>query len=173
MAFPGAVIFLAAALAAGIAGVSTPSVAVAGRPAPWSDAVTGICAHALLFEGRHEIGSHAGAVAVARDIRASTARRLQRIRALPVRPARPRLAARWLGLEQSLAAVYASSYLSIYDAIAAAKTASQRARLPRVLYRLLHRPDLIRTAALGIGQRLRVSDCTGGGTPNTSGATEH
>jgi hypothetical protein len=60
-----AVISLAQVLAADVAGIGTPSVAVAERPAPWSRAVTGICAHALLFEGRHEIGTRAGAVSVA------------------------------------------------------------------------------------------------------------
>lgn len=157
-----AVISMAAALATGVDGISTPSAAVA-EPAAWSRAVTGICAHALLFEGRHEIGTRPGAVAVARDIRASTARRIRNIRALPIRPPRQRLAVRWLGLERRLAGVYASSYLRIYDAIAAAGTASQRARLPGVLYRLLHVPDGVRVTAASVGQRLRVPDCTGGG----------
>jgi hypothetical protein len=163
-----AVISLAAVVAAGVAGIGTPSVAVAERPAPWSDAVSGICAHALLFEGRHEIGTRAGAVSVARDIRASTARRVRNIQALRVRPPRQRLAVRWLDLERHLAGVYASSYVRIYDAIAAANTASLRARLPRVLFRLLHAPDGIRRTAASVGQRLRVPDCTGGGMPNTS-----
>jgi hypothetical protein len=167
-AFPNA-ISMAAVLATGVAGISSPSLGVAERPVPWSGAVTGICAHALLFEGPHEIGTRAGAVAVARDIRASTARRVRKIRALPVRPRQQRLAVRWLGLERRLAGVYASSYLRIYDAIAAAKTAGQRARLPRVLFRLVHRPDGIRARAAGVGQRLRVPDCTGGGPPNGQG----
>jgi hypothetical protein len=159
---------LLAGLFATSVAVSTPSVADAGPSAPWSRAVTGICAHALLFEGRHEIGTRPGAVAVARDIRASTARRVRSIRALPVRPSRQRLAGRWLRLERRLAGVYASSYVRIYDAVAAAKTPSQRARLPRLLHRLLHTPDGIRRQAAGVGQRLRVPDCTGG-TPTTQG----
>ena len=163
-----AVLLAATVLATGVAG-STPSVAGAAPSAPWSRAVTGICAHALLFEGRHEIGTRPGAVAVARDIRTSTARRVRSIRALPVRPSRQRLAGRWLGLERRLAGAYASSYLRIYDAIAAARTASQRARLPRVLHRLLHTPDGIRREAVGVGQRLRVPDCTGGGAPTPQG----
>jgi hypothetical protein len=159
---------MAVVLAVGALVISTPSVAVAQRPAPWSRAVTGICAHALLFEGRHEIGTRPGAVAVARDIRASTERRVRNIRALPVRAPQQRLAVRWLGLERRLAGAYASSYLRIYDAIAAANTASRRARLPRLLHRLLHTPDGIRRTAAGVGQRLRVPDCTGGGAPKTT-----
>jgi hypothetical protein len=159
---------MAAVLAtAGVAGSSTSSEAAAGRPAPWPLVVTEICAHALLFEESHEIGDRSGAVAVASDIRASTGRRVQNIRALPVRPTRQRLAVRWLSLEQRLADVYASSYLRIYDAIANAKTARQRARLPRAVFRLLHRPDGIRKTAVAVGQRLGVPDCTGGGTLNT------
>jgi hypothetical protein len=50
---------------------TTPTAA---DPTSWSDGVTQICANALLFEGQHEIGTRAGAIAVARDIRASTAR---------------------------------------------------------------------------------------------------
>ena len=128
----------------------------------WSDAVTGICAHALLFEGQHEIGTHAGAVAVARDIRASTGRRVRRIRALPVAPANPRLASRWLVLEKRLAEVYATSYVRIFDAIDAATTPRQRADLSSILRRLLHAPDPLRETAGRLELRLRVPDCTGG-----------
>ena len=152
------------ALAAMVAALSTPAAAVGPFPSPWSREVTGICAHALLFEGRHQIGTRAGAVAVSRDIRASTARRLLHIRALSIRPPQRRLSRRWLRLERRLAAVYASSYLRIYDAIAAANTPSERARLPRVLGRLLHMPDAIRETTTNLEQRLRVPDCTGGGT---------
>ena len=159
------VLSLTAVSAAAVAALSTPAPAVAPYPSPWSQQVTGICAHALLFEGRHQVGTRAGAVAVARDIRASTARRLGRIRALSIRPPQQRLSRRWLRLERRLAAVYASSYLRIYDAIAAANTPSERARLPRVLGRLLHRPDTIRETTTNLEQRLRVTDCTGGGTP--------
>ncbi len=140
-----------------------------GRPSTWSDAVTGICANALLFEGSHQIGTRAGAVAVARDIRASTARRLRRIRTLQVVPPDERLSTRWLKLEHRLAAVYASSYLGIYDAIAAAETPRQQARLPLVLNKLLHSPDALRAIAQSLEQRLHVPDCTGGATPHGSG----
>jgi len=146
------------------AGVTAmPSAAFAPFPSAWPDAVSGICAHALLFEGRHEIGTRAGAVAVARDIRASTARRLDRIRALQAPPLQPSLSTQWLDLEQRLADVYASSYVRIYDAIAAAITPNQRARLPRVLDRLVHAPDALRDSAASLEGRLHVPDCTGGG----------
>jgi hypothetical protein len=157
---------LTTVLAAAVAASATPSTATAADPSSWSEGVTQICAHALLFEGQHEIGTRAGAIAVARDIRASTARRLDRIRALRVPPPQPGLSMQWLDLEQRLADVYASSYVRIYNAIAAAVTPKQRARLPRVLDRLLHAPDALRGKAAGLEGRLHVPDCTGGGKPN-------
>lgn len=145
----------------------TATVATAADPTSWSDGVTQICANALLFEGSHEIGTRAGAVAVARDIRASTAGRLDRIRALEAPPLQPGLSLQWLDLEQRLADMYASSYVRIYDAIAAAVTTRQRARLPRVLERLVHAPDALGNRAASLGGRLHVPDCTGG-TPGTA-----
>jgi hypothetical protein len=156
---------LTAVLVAALAATATTTA----DPASWSDGVTQICAHALLFEGQHEIGTRAGAIAVASDIRASTARRLDRIRALQVPPPQPGLSTQWLDLEQQLADMYASSYVRIYDAIAAAVTPKQLARLPRVLDRLVHAPDALRGKTAILGGRLQVPDCTGGGTP--SGAT--
>jgi hypothetical protein len=153
---------LAVAVAAACA-TAMPSAAVAPAPSAWPDAVTGICAHALLFEGRHEIGTRAGAVAVARDIRASTSRRLRRIRTLPLDPPEPGLSTRWLGLERRLAGVYARSYVRIYDVIAAAKTPRERARMPRALRSLLHAPDALRAITADLEQQLQVPDCTGGG----------
>lgn len=150
-------------LVAALAATASPSAA---DPTSWSDGVTQICAHALLFEGQHEIGTRAGAIAVARDIRASTARRLDRIRALQVPPPLPDLSMQWLDLEQRLADVYASSYVRIYNAIAAAVTQKQRGRLPRVLERLVHAPDALRGKTASLEGRLHVPDCTGGGTPN-------
>jgi hypothetical protein len=135
-------------------------------PAPvattYSRAATEICAHALLFDGRHAIGTRAGAVAVAQDIRSSTRRRLARLAALQTPHAQRTLVALWLVLEQRLADVYASSYLRIYDVIAAARTPKQRARAPRILERLVHAPDPLRQAAARLEQRLQVPDCTGG-----------
>jgi hypothetical protein len=146
------------------AGATTmTSGAVATPPAAWPEAVSGICAHALLFEGRHEIGTRAGAVAVARDIRASTSRRLGRIRALPLDPPDPGVSTRWLGLERRLAGVYARSYVRIYDVIAAANTPRKRARMPRALRRLLHAPDALRARTADLEHQLQVPDCTGGG----------
>jgi hypothetical protein len=159
------VLSITAAFVAVVAPLSPPAAAVSPYSSPWSRQVTGICSHALLFEGSHQIGTRAGAVAVARDIRASTARRLWHIRALSIPAPQQRLSRRWLRLERRLAAVYASSYLRIYDAIAAANTPSERARLPRVLGRLLHMPDAIRETTTNLEQRLSVPDCTGGGTP--------
>jgi hypothetical protein len=159
------VLSITAAFVPVVAALSPPAAAVSPYSSPWSRQVTGICSHALLFEGSHQIGTRAGAVAVARDIRASTARRLWHIRALSIPPPQQRLSRRWLRLERRLAAVYASSYLRIYDAIAAANTPSERARLPRVLGRLLHMPDAIRETTTNLEQRLSVPDCTGGGTP--------
>jgi hypothetical protein len=110
-------------------------------------------------------------MAVARDIRASTGRRLDRIRALEAPPPEPDLSLRWLDLEQRLADAYASSYVRIYDVIAAAKTQRQRARMPRVLDRLLHAPDALQRKAAAVELRLHVPDCTGGGTPNAANPT--
>ena len=133
------------------------------RPAGhWRVGVTKICTGALLFEGRHSIGTERGAVAVARDIRASTARRLTRIEALPAHPERPLPASHWLRLEHRLSELYASDYLSIWHAIAHAKTPAERARLPRILGKLLHRPDVARAEARSLEGQLLVPDCTGG-----------
>ena len=114
----------------------------------------------MTFVGR---GIVTGAVAVARDIRASTDRRLRQIRALPIAPPQQRLALRWLRLERRLAALYARSYLRTYEAIAAAKTRKQNDRLPRVLGKLLHAPDALRETTARLERRLQVPDCTGGG----------
>jgi hypothetical protein len=164
MAVSRLVALLATVLVASLAATAP----TAADPTSWSDGVTQICAHALLFEGRHEIGTRAGAIAVARDIRASTARRLDRIRALEVPPPQPELSMQWLDLEQRLADVYASSYVRIYDAIAAAVTRKQRARLPRVLDRLVQAPDALRGKAASLEGQLHVPDCTGGGTPGAA-----
>jgi hypothetical protein len=163
------VLLLTAVVAATVAAIATPFPAIATSPSAWSGAVRAICVQALLFEGRHQIGTRAGAVAVARDIRASTARRVRRIRALQVIPPLPGLSSSWLRLERRLAAVYASSYLRIYEAIEAAKTPEQLDRLPRVLGELLHAPDALRAIASRLEQRLDVPDCTGGDPPQGPG----
>ena len=148
------------ASAAVIALTAAPPAATASTA--WSRGVTNICAHALLFEGSHEIGTRAGAVAVAQDIRASTERRLARVATLPVPQAQRTVTARWLAVESRLAAVYASSYLRIFDVIAAAKTPEQQEHAARLLGRLLHAPDRLRQAAALLEGRLQVPDCTGG-----------
>jgi len=150
-------------LAAAVVAISSTSTATAAPPSTWSQAVSGICAGPLLFEGSHQIGTHAGAAAVARDIRASTERRLRQIGALEVAPPQERLAVRWVRLERRLAAVYARSYLRTYEAIAAAKTPRQNARLPRLLGKLLHAPDALRKTTARLERHLQVPDCTGGG----------
>jgi hypothetical protein len=136
----------------------------------WRIGVASICSRALLFDGEHAIGTEQGAIAVARDIRASTARRLARVRRLRSTPTDPRLARHWVRVERRLAGVYASSYLGIWRAIASANTPPTRAALPKTLGRLLHRPDGLRTIAHGLEVRLQVPDCTGGDntTPSAS-----
>ena len=166
MASSSRFVLVVAGLVVALSGGSNSGSATSTRHVTWSSAVGRICANALLFEGRHESGTRAGAIAVGSDIRASTARRIRRIETLPMSAPKPLLAARWLRLERGLAAVYASSYVRIYEAIAAAKTRRQRADLPRVLGRLLHAPDALRSTTMQIARRLGVPDCTGGGTPD-------
>jgi hypothetical protein len=38
--------------------------------------------------------------------------------------------------------------------------------MPRILRRLLHAPDALRTTVASLDQRLHVPDCTGGTTPS-------
>ena len=157
-------VLLTLAAMATVGTASNPSAAADRSRVTWSAAVTRICANALLFEEEHQLGNRAGAIAVARDIRASTARRVHRVRALRIRPPQRRLSVRWLALEQRLAAVYAKNFVAIYDAIAAAESPQQRAELPEVLRHLLHAPDGLRDKTANLEWRLRVPDCTGGGT---------
>ena len=146
--------------------ISVTSIAASGSARfdghPWRVGVTRVCRDALLFEGSHSIGTEEGAVAVARDIRASTARRLARIGALRARPERPRLARQWLRIERRLSRLFASSYLDIWHAIAGANTPAERGRLPAILKQMLHRPDGMRVRARLLEEQLQVPDCTGG-----------
>jgi hypothetical protein len=154
-------LLVAGVASAAIVAFTTAAPAAAARD-NWSRGVTRICAHAILFEGSHEIGTRAGAVAVAKDIRASTERRLTRIAALPAPPTQRALAARWLGVERRLAAVYASSYLGIFDLIATAATPEQQTQAAILLGKLLHAPDRLRQTAAALEEQLQVPDCTGG-----------
>lgn len=152
-------------LLATVVGLGVPSASAdASSRAAYSRAVTQICLGARLFEGRHSIGTRAGALAVAQDIRASTRRRLRRINALAVPHGLEGLVERWTTLERRLANAYAESWVGIYDVIAATETQAQRARAPRLLRRLLRAPDQLRLAAARIELTLRVPDCTGGAT---------
>jgi hypothetical protein len=121
----------------------------------------------VLFEGRHAVGTRADALAVARDIRASTRRRLARIEAVGAPREERRPVARWLALERRLADVYARNWVRIFDVVDAADTAPQRAREVVVLERLVHEPDALRRAAARLERVLNVPDCTGGGQRST------
>jgi len=135
----------------------------------YSRAVTKICVGALLFEGRHAIGTRAGAMAVSTDIRTTGDRRLRRVEAVP-KPARTaRLARRWIATERLLVATYAWAYLRIWGAIERARTPTERARLPMVLHALIHAPDKLAGAASTLEQQLQVPDCTGGQPQQTQG----
>jgi hypothetical protein len=158
VAVPAAVLTLAA---------TSSATASNRRGSQWPDAVTHICARALLFEHRHEIGTRAGALAVARDIRASTKRRLRRIVALPIAPTQARIAARWLRVEWRLAQAYARTYIRIFEVIDADRTPSQREREPRLLNALLHAPDRLGHQAVRLQTMLQVPDCTGGHPEST------
>ena len=126
--------------------------------------VTQICAGALLFDGMRirwapdptRSRSHS-------DIRASTARRLARVTALPVPPELKRTNSRWISSQRRLASLFARTCVRIYDTIDAAHTPAQQATLPERLEKLVHAPDPMRLAAGRLELALHVPDCTGGG----------
>jgi hypothetical protein len=137
----------------------------AASPSPvqhYSLAVARICAGALLFEHPHQIGTDAGALAAARDIRRSAHRRLARVAAIPVPGEVTHLATRWISLQRRLAESYATNWMRIHRAIDAARTPRQRAGLPRRLETFLHAPDRLRRASRRLESALDVPDCTGG-----------
>ena len=154
---------------AGTALVALALAATQGHAAPGSSRaeysleVAHICAGALLFDHAHDMGTRADALAVARDIRASTAQRLARVSALPTPPELQRISRRWISSERGLAAMYARIWVRIYDTIDAARTPAQRTALPRRLEQLVHAPDSLKRAAGRLGLELHVPDCTGGG----------
>ena len=132
-------------------------------PAGYSRAVVQICAGALLFDKPHQMGTRPDAVSIAEDIRASTARRLDRVTAVPVPPELQDLSNRWIDSQRRLAALYATTWVRIYDTIDAAHTPAQRAALPNRLEKLVHAPDALKRAAGLLELELHVPDCTGGG----------
>jgi hypothetical protein len=134
-------------------------------PAGYSRAVTHICAGALLFDGRHQIGTRAGAIAVSNDIRATGTRRLRRVDAIPRPASIATIAAQWIAVERRLVETYAATYLQIWDEIEHANSAAQRAALPHALHALIARPDNLQQRAAKLELRLDVPDCTGGGQP--------
>jgi hypothetical protein len=157
-AFAIAMLTATAAMQAGAA----EATQAAQTPARYSRAVGRICAGALLFDGRHQIGTRPGAIAVSQDIRATGTKRLRRVDAVAKPADTARLAAAWISLERRLVETYASTYLQIWYAIERANSPAQRAALPRVLHALIHRPDRLKDLAADLEQRLRVPDCTGG-----------
>jgi hypothetical protein len=156
-------IVVGAAVAATALTATTSRAQDGSSAAEYAGAVTQICAGALLFDHAHHMGTRSDALAVARDIRASTARRLARVTALPVPPELQRLSSRWISSERRLAASYARTWVRIYDAIDAARAPAQRATLAQHLEQLVHAPDRLRLAAGRLELQLHVPDCTGGG----------
>jgi hypothetical protein len=142
--------------AAGAPGASAPA-------ADYSLAVTRICAGALLFDHKHRMGTRADALAVARDIRASTARRLALVTALSVPPVLQHTSDRWISSQRRLASLFARTWVRIYDTIDAARTPAQRATLAERLEKLVHAPDSLKLVAGRLELELHIPDCTGGG----------
>jgi hypothetical protein len=161
------------ALAGELTGNSKAATELTPRPASlhYTQSVRQICAGALLFDNPHAMGTRAGAIAVARDIRASTGRRLTRVAAVRPPPWLRHPVARWLSLQRRLADSYAYNWVRIYDAIDTARTPAQHAGLARALKRLVHAPDPLRRASARLEQQLDLPDCTGGSTPPPEAAT--
>jgi hypothetical protein len=131
--------------------------------AAYSVAVTQICAGSLLFDNAHEMGTRADALSIADDIRASTARRLDRVTALSVPPELEHITSRWISSQRRLASLYARTWVRIYDTIDAAHTRAQMATLAERVEKLVHAPDALKLAARRLELELHVPDCTGGG----------
>jgi hypothetical protein len=131
--------------------------------AAYSVHVTQICAGALLFDSAHEMGTRSDALAIADDIRASTARRLDRVTALSVPAGLEHTTSRWVASQRQLAALYARTWVRIYDTIDATNTPTQQATLAERLDQLVHAPDALKLTARQLELELHVPDCTGGG----------
>jgi hypothetical protein len=140
-----------------------PKAPRASSAVQYSRAVTHICARALLFDHAHHMGTRADALAIAHDIRSSTARRLARVGAVIAPTRLQRVSRRWISSQRRLAAMFARLWVRIYDTIAAARTPAQRAGLAGRLEPLVHAPDRLKLAAGRLELALRVPDCTGGG----------
>jgi len=128
----------------------------------YSRAVGQICAGAVLFEQPHRIGTRAGALAVASDIRATSRRRLALVATVQPAPRQEAMAVRWQAVEQRLADAYALNYVRIYDLIAAPRSPQAEPRVARRLARLMRAPERLRMAAARAERQLHVPDCTGG-----------
>jgi hypothetical protein len=173
LALPSATTAAQSAFGSALPGSSKGAAKLATRAANahYSLSVRGICAGAVLFDNPHAMGTRAGAIAVARDIRASTGRRLARVAAVRPPPSLRHPVARWLSLQRRLADSYADNWVRIYDAIDTARTPAQHAGLARALERLLRAPDPLRRASARIELQLDLPDCTGGSTPPPAAAT--
>jgi hypothetical protein len=143
---------------AGSPGATGSSPAVA-----YSVAVTQICGGALLFDNAHQMGTRSDALSIADDIQASTARRLDRVKAVSVPSELRNIDGRWIDSQRRLAALYARIWVRIYDTIDATRTPAQRARLPKRLEKLIHAPDTLKATARQLELDLHVPDCTRGG----------
>ena len=132
--------------------------------AAYSAAVTQVCAGALLFDNPHQMGTRPDALSIADDIRASTAQRLDHLTAVSVPAELQNLNSRWIDSQRRLAALYATTWVRIYDTIDATHTPTQRATLPTRLEKLIHAPDALKSTAARLELELNVPDCTGGGT---------
>jgi hypothetical protein len=156
-------ITVGAALVALTVATAAPGGTAGSPAADYAAGVTQICAGALLFDGAHQMGTHADALAIAEDIKASTARRLVSVTGLTTPPGLKSLSDRWVSSQRRLAALYAQLWVRIYDTIDAADTPAQRAALPDRLKRLVAEPDALKLVARHLEHALHVPDCTGGG----------
>ncbi len=120
-----------------------------------SAAVTRVGAGALLFDNAHQMGTRSDALSIADDIRASTARRLDRVTAVSVPPELRNLNNRWIDSQRRLAALYATTWVRIYDTIDATHTPAQRTALPKRLEKLVHAPDTLKSS--GSAPRTRTA----------------
>jgi hypothetical protein len=149
-----------------VSGLAAGSARANSRSSPasaYSAAVARICAGALLFDGAHEMGTRADALAIARDIKAATAGRLARVTALAVPPGLEAVNSRWISSQRRLASLYAQLWVQIYDTIDGADTPVPQGDLAARIEKLVHTPDTIRAAAGRLELELNVPDCTGGG----------